>query len=205
MDSHCAEGERCHDGECVTREPKPKDTACEDDGDCLVFGVRCDPENGRCAPCKTNDDCPETRFCDVEAGACRRDLCVGGETRCVSWCLDNKMGTQTLGPFAFTCPDDDLQFIGLTALEVCRADGSGWEPSESCRQSNGWFYCEEGACTYAPTNNHAGCRAIAEHPICTSYTSFASCEVYEAENHWCDPQHVCIDGTCHPIVRPELD
>jgi len=206
VDSHCAEDERCLDGECVAREPKPKDTTCDDDGDCLVFGVRCDPESGRCAPCKTNDDCPETRFCDVEAGACRRDLCVGGETRCVSWCLDNHLGTTMLLPFGLQCPDDDFQFFGLTALEVCRADGSIWEPSTPCHQRHsGFLYCRDGACLLGVGDGSRACRTMREHPICTSYTAYATCGTEYVENHWCDPQHVCIDGTCHPIVIPELD
>jgi|GEM_PF-1839093 len=155
------------DALCVDRQCVPvlraEDTACTTDADCRALGVGCRTVAGHCRPCTDDAECPSERWCNLETGACERDVCAGGATRCVLPCWAPH---ETPGRYPCTPP------AGIGAIEECNANGSGWKLWNACGADTLCVYLGEGHS--ASCEHWATCEA--GEAWCDGYTSQVTCD-----------------------------
>ncbi len=194
-DDQCPEQQVCQDHFC--QDPKPP---CDTTDDCPE-GMVCNVHTNECVQCVDDGQCPEVEWCDMEAGDCLPDLCLGGSKACVNGgvktCKPNGggYGETVVCPEGTVCEAGECLPISQCVpgesfciddwtFRACSPDGSDWLE----------FPCPPDEPMCQDFDGHAQCTALCE-PICDLPLNFCGPDMGGCNTmcNACMPGYVCPD------------
>jgi hypothetical protein len=222
-DAECASG-HCADDRCCDRDCTGACGACsiaegaDDDGICTVFpagsqgrpacgALACNGQSPDCAPCQSDEDCPEERHC-AAGGSCQprrergkacddragQDCLLPGCRSCRSgFCADGVCCDTACGGLCRACT---ARLKGGGEDGHCGPIAAGADPEDECRD-DGIATCEaNGLCDGSGA--------------CQRYRSRPSCEPEPCtRGDQCTSGHcedgICCDRVCAPSERCRAD
>lgn len=206
----CAAGNDCVKGECRV--------GCETEADCSANDAHC-TSAGYCGECANDAHCPDVYHC--QAGACVRDVCEQGKSRCaedgasVGTCSANGDGLLMSGCAAGQSCDERSDAAACkpwlcvpsstrcgsdgASLETCAADGLSVVKNEACADGQ---RCVAGRCaTLGCEPNAAFCKDGNSYTCSFDGTDSALTRVCEANERCEEATGKCLTKLCTPGAK----
>ncbi len=197
---YCPSGQECVGADCRPVVCSPNHMFCKDGN-----SYQCNTDGSEYVIRRV---CAENEYCSTNWGDCRSDVCTANTTSCSG----NYQRTCNAEGSAYAnvycpgtgqiCLNDQCQTVACTPLssrcadaldaEVCRSDGSGWDPS-ACGDGR---HCSQGKCVFD---------SCAKGEVQCNGTSIATCKAdgsgFESGGVDCAAAgQTCVFGECRDMA-----